>query len=148
MINKLSRAWARWYLTRNPLADFVIGDHYLERWYVIPRNRFFNLYLHLIYRDDDDRALHDHPWHSLSYVVSGTLLEVVKGGDKVRRSGQWVYRSAKLAHRLEVVNGPVVTLFFTGPRVRAWGFHCPKGWVYWRTFVDPDDSGKAGRGCE
>lgn len=44
--------------------DFYIGGNanpYLLRWWVIPRNRFFNVYLHKFLRDDDDRALHDHP---------------------------------------------------------------------------------------
>jgi len=148
MINHIIKSWVARYIRRHPAPDFVIGDRYLERWYIFPRNRLCNLYLHVINWDDDDRALHDHPWASLSYVVSGTLLEILEAGDKVRRSGQLVYRPAKLAHRLEVVNGPVVTLFLTGPRVREWGFHCPGGWVHWRVFTDPDDIGKAGRGCE
>lgn len=148
MINHLIKSWVARYIRRHPVPDFVIGDRYLERWHLFPRNRFCNLYLHVINSDDDDRALHDHPWASLSYVVSGTLLEILKVGDKVRRRGQLVYRPAKLAHRLEVINGPVVTLFLTGPRVREWGFHCPKGWVHWRVFTDPADIGKAGRGCE
>lgn len=56
--------------------DFVIGDlsnPYLLRWWVIPRNRFFNVYLHKFLRDDDDRALHDHPWWSMSIILSSTL---------------------------------------------------------------------------
>lgn len=148
MINRIIKSLVRRYIKRNPLPDFVIGDRYLERWYILPRNRFCNLYLHVIHHDDDDRALHDHPWHSLSYVVSGTLIEITKDCDHVRREGQIVYRSATLAHRLEVVRGPVITLFLTGPRVRSWGFHCPKGWVHWLDFVSPDDKGQAGRGCE
>ena len=51
-------------ITRRP-ADFVIGGAerpYLRRWWVIPRNRLFNVYLHQFLRSDDDRALHDHPW--------------------------------------------------------------------------------------
>ncbi len=39
--------------------DFIIGgpeNPYLLRWYLIPQNRFFNVYLHKILRSDDDRA--------------------------------------------------------------------------------------------
>ncbi len=42
--------------TRNP--DITIGgkDHpYLERWWIIPRNRVFNIYLHQFWRSDDDQ---------------------------------------------------------------------------------------------
>jgi hypothetical protein len=45
--------------------DFIIGgadNPYLLRWWIIPRNRWCNVYLHKILRDDDPRALHDHPW--------------------------------------------------------------------------------------
>ena len=52
-----------WAKARKP--DFIIGGHdapYLLRWWLIPRNRFFNVYVHQFLRSDDDRALHDHPW--------------------------------------------------------------------------------------
>lgn len=55
--------------------DFVIGrtgDPYMERWWLIPRNRFFNIYLHRFWRSDDDRALHDHPWVNLSILLKGS----------------------------------------------------------------------------
>ena len=59
-------------LCRTP--DLVIGgwdDPYLLRWWLIPRNRWFNVYLHLFLRSDDDRALHDHPWFNLSFLLEG-----------------------------------------------------------------------------
>lgn len=127
--------------------DFVIGDNYMHRWWLIPRNRFFNVYLHKIMRNDDDRALHDHPWWSVSVLLKGRLREVLR--NRIRYPLRFIplLRSAKLAHRLEVVEGPVWTLFITGPVIRSWGFHCPKGFVNWKDFVDDRDAGKTGRGC-
>lgn len=58
--------------------DFTIGrvnDVYMRRWYVIPRNRWFNIYLHNMLRDDDEGALHDHPWWNVSIVLKGGYLE-------------------------------------------------------------------------
>jgi hypothetical protein len=130
--------------------DFVIGDPaapYMRRWWIIPRNRWFNLYLHNILRDDDDRALHDHPWWNVSIVLTGVLREVLPSGSRILQRFAIVARGAKAAHRLEVVHGPVWTLFITGPVVRTWGFHCPKGWVPWRQFVAADNPGAVGRGC-
>jgi hypothetical protein len=63
-------------LRRDP--DFIIGGRdnpYLLRWYVLPQNRWFNLYLHCFKRSDDDRALHDHPWSALSIVLRGGYVE-------------------------------------------------------------------------
>jgi len=135
--------------------DFVIGSRdnpYLLRWFLIPRNRWFNIYLHHIMRDDDDRALHDHPWWNVSIVLRGGYREVTPHGKKMRRPGSIVFRRATATHRLElpIVNGAIRycwSLFITGPRLRVWGFHCPKGWVPWHEFVDETDTGNVGRGC-
>lgn len=150
-MNKLI-AWAH---QREP--NVVIGGlerPYLLRWFVIPRNRFFNIYLHLFLRSDDDRALHDHPWANCSILLDGEYTEhkIQAGGihiKTVRRAGDWCIRfSGKLAHRIELHHGPCWTLFLTGPVYRHWGFHCPdKGWVPWRDFVDAKDAGAIGKGC-
>src|SRR5690606_8416676 len=65
-------------LARQP--DFIVGADnpegpYLERWYLLPRNRVLNVYLHRFLRDDDDRALHDHPWAWLSLLLQGSYVE-------------------------------------------------------------------------
>lgn len=135
--------------------DFIIGPKhtpYLKRWWLIPRNRWFNIYLHEIRRDDDDRALHDHPWINCSILLKGAYREITPTGTYFRRRGSIVFRRARSAHRLElpIINGGITycwTLFITGPRVREWGFHCPKGWVPWYDFVDERDAGQTGRGC-
>ena len=141
---------------RNP--DFLIGspdDPYMRRWWVIPRNKVFNIYLHHIRRDDDDRALHDHPWPSISFVLMGQLTEVLENRTRVLRRFIPYPRKSTTAHRLVVnsVRGTddnpknVWTLFITGPVVRKWGFHCPKGWVFWKDFCAVDNKGLVGRGC-
>lgn len=139
-------------ISESRAPDKVIGgdDAYLKRWYLIPRNRFLNAYLHVFLRDDDDRAHHDHPWASLSLMLDGRLFEHVTGGaDRFVSPGDLVFRRASHAHRLEVRSErPAMTLFITGPRVREWGFHCPQGWRHWRLFTAPHDSGQIGRGCE
>jgi len=127
--------------------DFIIGDNYMHRWWLIPRNKYFNVYLHKIMHDDDDRALHDHPWWSVSFLLKGKLLEVHKNGSRIPKRFLPLVRSAKFAHMLKILNGPAWTLFITGPVIRSWGFHCPKGWVNWADFVDDRDKGKVGKGC-
>lgn len=51
------------------------GNPYMLRWYVIPRNRFLNIYLHRFLQDDLDRAPHDHPWVNLTYMIEGRYYE-------------------------------------------------------------------------
>ncbi len=139
--------------------DFVIGspdDPYLLRWWVIPRNRWFNIYLHCFRRSDDDRALHDHPWVNLSILLRGSYREHLPGGVvKLRKPWRpWAFwrlpiRLATAAHRVELIEGqPVWTIFITGPKVRVWGFHCPRGWIPWTDFVELRPGGNSVRdGC-
>lgn len=140
------QAWAERIMVREP--DFIIGDNYLRRWWVVPRNPFCNVYLHEMLHSDDDRALHDHPWVNRSLIIAGSYVEVTPEGEFARRPGDIIERQPESLHRLVVVPGArVVTLFFTGPVVREWGFACPQGWVPWQQFVDARDTGKIGRGC-
>jgi hypothetical protein len=141
----------------NRAPDFIIGGTerpYMRRWFVIPRNNFFNIYLHQILRSDDDRALHDHPWVNCSILLNGRYVEhtISSGGINRRkeyRAGDIKFRGARSAHRLELVDGQCWSLFITGPRLREWGFHCvDKGWVHWREFTAPHDTGQIGRGCD
>jgi hypothetical protein len=138
--------------------DFIIGRPgvpYMRRWWVIPRNRWFNLYLHNILHDDEDRALHDHPWFNCSIILSGGYVEHHRKGATIWKSGSVIFRSPWSAHRLSLLNcgpnDPVVqtwTLFITGPVMREWGFLCPQGWRPWREFVSSADTGQIGRGCD
>jgi hypothetical protein len=131
--------------------DFVIGpptDPYLERWYIIRLRWLFSVYLHHIRHDDEDRALHDHPWWNISIIIRGGYTEHRPNMPPVRRRpGSITIRRASAAHRLTVENGPAWTLFLMGPVVREWGFHCPKGWVPWKVFTKPGSKGEVGAGC-
>ena len=141
--------------------DQVIGPaqhhahpDYMRRWYVIPRNRWFNVYLHRFGRSDDDRALHDHPWlFNCSIVLRGRLQEVTSIGRNWGQKraplyeGAWRFRWGRSPHRLELLSHHAWTLFVTGPRIREWGFYCPRRWVHWKLFTDPTNPGKTGPGC-
>ena len=154
--------------------DFVVGgfdDPYLHRWYLTPWSKYDrqnppfwsqvtrrllpNVYLHKFLRSDDDRALHDHPWFNVSFLLQGSYIEetIRAGGVKVRTrrdAGALKLRSPWASHRVELLQvltkyngdrdgGPITlenveaemrdqpcwTLFMTSPRVREWGFHCP-----------------------
>lgn len=169
MLRKIKR-----FFYREP--DVILGeadDPYMLRWWVIPRNRFFNIYLHKFMRSDDDRALHDHPWASMSLLLTGSYFEEmpvnmhrwVHHGNRetykvLRRPFRPIFRGPKAIHRVELKFDvvtyrpiPVWTLFITGPRCRSWGFWCPKGFRHWRDFLaegrEPGDrTSVVGKGCE
>ncbi len=124
----------------------IIGTNYLTRWHLVPRNRWLNVYLHKFTGSDDERADHDHPWASVSFLLRGNLLELRPGFvGKV----PWlvpVFRSATYRHRLIHWGKPAWTLFITGPRVREWGFYCRRGWQHWSTMTTAD--GRPIGGCD
>lgn len=150
MLDWLMRLWI--YLFGEPpapadTADEIIGDPpYMYRWFAWPKNRFCNLFLHMMVRDDDDRALHDHPYWSLSLILAGGYYDIRPGPDGTEQRiwyppGSIIWRWASSAHRLELrrvwavwrgdaeaTRAPAMTLFLTGPTIRRWGFHCPTGW--------------------
>lgn len=137
----------------SPLRPFQravkgLRNPFLMRWFVIPKNKWCNVYLHKFIRDDEDRALHDHPWFNVSLLLVGRYIEVT-GGDPaflrtVYEAGELKIRLATAAHRIELVRTrrsghkrtkvkrtrgqPSWSLFITGPVTRKWGFHCPAGW--------------------
>lgn len=147
---------------KNPFKPKHIGAGYLLRWHLIPRNRFFNIYLHKFIGNDDERALHDHPWDSFSIRIKGELKEIFKTEQEhtlgiffgalfdvleVRRVPRFCCRRAEFAHRLKLIGDkPCWTIFITGPVKREWGFHCKKGWQHWSTMTTKD--GKMIGGCE
>jgi hypothetical protein len=149
--------------------DFVVGADspggaYLLRWWLIPRNRLLNAYLHHFLRDDDDRALHDHPWAWCSILLEGAYIEhtIDRGGihrRQLRTAPSIKFSLPSRPHRVELLpvvseygeeawRQPCMTLFLTGPVVRMWGFHCARrGWVPYREFTKAENTGEIGAGC-
>lgn len=134
-----------------PRPNEIIGGAtrpYLRRWHLVPRTPELNVYLHQFQRDDDPRALHDHPWTSVSITLDGGYREVLPDGVQEVQPGDVVFRAATHRHRIELIEGREAwTLFITGAATRSWGFWCPEGFVHWRRFTNPHDSGRTGRGC-
>jgi len=155
-------------------APFVIlGDNeqpYLLRWFLIPKNKIFNIYLHKFCQSDSDRALHDHPWlFNASFLLRGEYIEHTFKDPKnwktngeiiqtLRREGAFKFRFGRAPHRVQLLKvspgnasgaeKPVWTIFITGPRLWNWGFYCPQGWKIWTHFVSKFKGGNGiGKGC-
>lgn len=151
--------WFRILISGRP--HFIVGSPeapYLRRWFLLPRNPFFRIYLHHFCRSDDDRALHDHPWWFVSLMIWGRYTEVYEyNGVRIaqRRSApSMVFRPATHRHRVFLNTGsdgrprPCWTIIITGRKVREWGFWCPQGFVPWYQFVSRSNSGEVGPGCD
>lgn len=141
---------------------FTIGGEespYLRRWFITPRGDGPACYLHQFLRDDDDRALHDHPWPTCGIILSGGYLEHTPDGVTERRIGDVIPRSPEHRHRVELHSAgdgakhEAWTLFLVGERVRDWGFWCPGAdgggtrFVPWRDFTAGENGERIGKGC-
>lgn len=141
LTRRVARVLARWLCEPERAPDLVLTQGgrsvfrdfaYMDRWYLVPRNRLLNVYLHR-YHGPDARAPHDHPWWSASMVLRGYVCESVRVVDGSRlgfrehKPGALVVRGPNFIHRIEEVssNEKAWTLFITGPTVRVWGFWCP-----------------------
>jgi hypothetical protein len=92
------------------------GSVYLKRWWIIRRSHCkwlqFNIFLHQFLGSDEDRALHDHPWPFISWIVKGEYYEETPGPDwdgfrgtqkKLRKRWSLAYRPADWTHRVELL---------------------------------------------
>lgn len=84
------------------------------------------------------------PVHIGTAMVSGKLVCVACGMDAVKpwhkepqvfKQGDVNVKKAAQLHKLEVIQGPVVTLVRRGPKVRKWGFQTDQGWVHHEPYI-------------
>lgn len=121
----------------------VIGDNYLSRWHILPKNRLFNVYLHHVRGDDPDMNLHDHPWlFNFSIVLRGDIEETLPGGMRLLQRGSITARMSRAPHRLALRSPDSLTLFITGPKIRDWGFYTDSGWVPSSQYLRADGNGR------
>jgi hypothetical protein len=125
------RQWFRTLLCGQPhqVVKTEVGT-YLYRWFLLPHNRWRNVYLHKFVRSDDPGPLHDHPWDFVSLCLATGYDEITVGGRIRRRPGSLARRGATHRHRIELrrdhrgCEKPCWTIVITGARRRQWGFWC------------------------
>lgn len=93
---------------------------YLIRWRL--ETPWGSVRLHHWLSHDDDRALHDHPWDFVTFVLRGGYTDSGKYTEEHLRAPAIKYRSATHQHTVHPDPGGCWTIIFTGPKVRNWGF--------------------------
>lgn len=140
-IDRLLRRLFRFFMIEN-----AEGDPYMAR-YKLFRTPWFKVYLHHIFRSDEDLELHDHPWNFVSIVLWNGYWEVCSMSEfpgtpdwpKRIGAGSIVRHRARDAHRL-VLERPAWTLVFVTGKERVWGFYGGeegvKEWMSYSDFFD------------
>jgi len=109
------------------------GELHFRRWGI---DAFiFGLYIHQIYKADEDKHLHDHPWDYISVCLNGSFMEETDNILNIIEPGKFVFRKATNFHKIKEMITPVVTtLFITGPRRRVWGYNVNSVWFDNKTY--------------
>lgn len=109
------------------------GDVYMKRLTLI-ECRWFSIKLHTIVRGDWARDLHDHPWSFITFIMCQGYWEVTPAGKFWRKPFRFYYRPAHWKHRVMIMDRPVRTIVFTGPKKREWGFWVDGEFVDWKSY--------------
>lgn len=109
------------------------GDPYITRHHVT-YGRGQSVRFHHWHASDDQGAPHDHPWHNVTLVLAGRMVEHTDAGNRILNPGDLVLRDARTTHAIELATPDAWTLFTTGPVVRRWGYRTLDGWTYWRDY--------------
>ena len=120
-------------------GEKVDGVPYMDV-FCLPNNRWFNVKLRRINRDDLDSELHDHPSASLSLCLRGRATErYVQDGwgfNRLIRPGKVVFRFANLRHRMNPIGKRgFITLYVSFREWREWGYWLESGqFIPWLDF--------------
>lgn len=93
---------------------------YLIRWRV--ETKWGSVRLHHWISSDDPRALHDHPWDFVTFVIKGGYTDKNPTGEQHLKAPKVQYRSATHQHTVYPDPGGAWTVVITGPKIRPWGF--------------------------
>lgn len=111
------------------------GHRYMTRWKLSGRlngegdGSEMSEYIHCIWREDYDRALHNHPWAwAFARVLVGGYVEEQLCGVRDVSAGDWNVLTSNTFHRVARLHrSPTWTYFIAGPRTGKWGFLCDDG---------------------
>ncbi|MNO23667.1 hypothetical protein D3C76_134720 [compost metagenome] len=160
-------AWLIRRAQRTPYLHIMSADGsetYMGRWWLFnpydrdthkPKYWWFpwSIRVHHILRPDDDRDLHDHPWHARTVILRGRYTEQRLADEELvglmkapacaqvtefidRRAGDTATLRHGEYHRIDQVSpGGVFTLFVTSRWQGEWGFLVNGRKVDWKAYT-------------
>ena len=124
------------------------GDPYLARRRII-QTPWFGIFVHQIYREDQDRDPHDHPFAFLSLILWRGYTErywpdkrnLAVSSTRARRWGSLRFIPRRGTHIItrvhcRVPGKPVWTVVFVGRDYDQWGFWTPEGYVPYQVYLN------------
>ncbi len=111
------------------------GEIHFRRWRIISLP-WFSIYIHGIYKADEDEHLHSHPWNIWTMILWGGYFEKLRGGHhRLRKPGHMAYSKTSDFHKIsEMYKIPTYTLAIVGRRKLDWGYMVDKKFVDHKTY--------------
>lgn len=103
------------------------GDLHFRRWRLLS-TPLFNIYIHNIYKADEDIHLHDHPWNYFNLILKGGYYEKTVNNTNLMVPGKYSFRKCTTLHKIEYLISPTISLFITGRSKRTWGYVVNNSW--------------------
>lgn len=99
------------------------GILHFRRWSIF-QSKFFSIYIHGIYKEDNDLHLHNHPWNILTIILKGSYIEQLWNTEVKRGFLNIGFRNRYQYHKIKkLTSDKVFTLAFVfGKRNNKWGY--------------------------
>jgi hypothetical protein len=121
-MSQFKKLFRKIFLTKEILSQQ--GELHFRRWRIF-ETPTLSLYYHQIFRSDEDRHCHSHPWNFASLILSGGYHEYDQTdnlGYKEFLPGSLNYHQAEDFHHLSLLE-PTTTLVLTFGTRREWGYY-------------------------
>lgn len=103
------------------------GELHFQR-YSILSTSIFSIYIHKIWKADEDKHLHNHPWNIFTLILKGSYEEKLINNEKnmfkltIREPGHFATRLKDSYHKINRVFSPVTTLAIVWGKRSDWGY--------------------------
>jgi len=123
------------------------GKVHFKRWRLLT-TPWFDINLHGIYKEDEDKHLHNHPWSILTIILIGCYTEELEDD---KESFRWplsiAYRSREKFHKIKMLHSNYVySLAITSKRRTEWGYNVNGIFVDHKTYREQKNKISLGDG--
>jgi len=112
------------------------GELHFKRWRLL-KTPWFEVYIHGIYKEDQDEYLHNHPWKIWTMILKGGYLEELHGNrHRVRKFGHMSFSKISDFHKIKKMHRiPTYSIAIVGKRTNAeWGYMVDGRFIDHKTF--------------
>lgn len=98
------------------------GELHFRRWRLL-HTPIFSIYIHQIFKSDEDAHMHSHPFNYVTYLLRGAYYEENYGSSNILYGAGMVGKKHNSQyHRITVLEPTTTLVFAIWPRV-PWGYN-------------------------